>query len=220
MKESFLVVIPARAGSKRLRNKNIRLFAGKPLIAWTIELVSKINGQHNVIVSTEDKNIAKIAKEYGASVPFLRPSELAADNISAVEVMKHAISKLKFKGIVLLLQPTSPLRSLEDINKGISLIKKNKTAVISVVKYIHNSNLTTFSKPGERFIPISIDNKDLYVPNGAIYIADSEWLLKNNSFYTQDVTTFEMPQLRSIDIDYEYQFLIAENIFKESKSEK
>ena len=94
MKETYLIVIPARAGSKRLRNKNIRLFAGKPLIAWTIELVSKINGKHNIIVSTEDKNIAKIAKEYGASVPFLRPSELAADNISAVEVMKHAVLQL------------------------------------------------------------------------------------------------------------------------------
>jgi len=220
MNESYLIVIPARGRSKRLRNKNIRLFSGKPLLAWTIELALKLPGKHNVVVSTEDKAIAKIAKKYGANVPFLRPVKLAEDKISAVEVMRHIVERLNFKGTVILLQPTSPLRSIDDINQGISLIKKKKNAVISVKKYIHNAKLTTLSKPGEKFIPLSIDNRDIYVPNGAVFIAESEWLVKNNSFYTEDVSIFEMPQNRSIDIDYEYQFLTAENIFKEINSEK
>ena len=140
--------------------------------------------------------------------------KLANDNVSAVEVMKHVKLELNFNGLVILLQPTSPLRTLNDIKRGISLINDKNDAVISVKKYIHNSNLTTFSKPGEKFIPLSKKNREIYVPNGAVYIAKSEWLNKNTSFYTKDVVTFEMPQNRSIDIDYEYQFLTAENIFE------
>jgi len=220
MNENYLIVIPARGGSKRLRRKNVRLFSGKPLIAWTINLALQIPGKNKVVVSTEDKEIADIAEKYGANVPFLRPIELADDHISAVEVLKHAVLTLKFDGIVILLQPTSPLRSIEDVITGINLIKDKKNAVISVKKYIHNSNLTTFSKPGEKFIPLSKSNKDIYVPNGAVYIADSDWLMNNSSFYSEEVSTFEMPLNRSEDIDYEYQFKTAENFFKEDNSDK
>ena len=220
MKESYLIVIPARGGSKRLRKKNIRLFNGKPLIAWTIELALKLPGENNVLVSTEDEAIAKIAKQYGANVPFLRPNNLAKDSVSALEVMKHITLKLSFKGIIILLQPTSPLRNKEDIKTGLQLIKKKNNAVMSIKKYIHSSNITTYSKSGEKFLPITKDNRKLFVPNGAVYIANSKWLKENTSFYSEDVSVFEMPQNRSIDIDFEYQFLTAENIFKEINNKK
>jgi len=211
-KNKLLIVIPARGGSKRLKNKNTQLFCGKPLISWTIKLALKIPNTSDVTVSTDDAEIKKTSIEYGASVPFDRPKYLAEDNVSAVEVAKHVIKKLKFDGHIILLQPTSPLRTMFDIRKGIEFLKNNN-AVISVYKFPHSSNLLTYSKPGERFIPI-IKNKDIYVPNGAIFIAKSDWLMNNDSFYNNEVATYEMPFERSIDIDYYHQFLTAENIFK------
>ena len=88
---------------------------------------------------------------------------------------------------------------------------------MSIAKYVHNSRITTFSVPGEKFIPISNKKKDIYVPNGAFYAAHSDWLELNKSFYTDEVITFEMPLERSIDIDYEFQFITAESIFKLNK---
>jgi len=214
--KKLLVIIPARGGSKRLKNKNTQLFCGKPLISWTINLALKIPNVHDVIVSTDNDEIKKIALDCGANVPFIRPQYLAKDSISAVEVAKHAIHKLKFNGNIILLQPTSPLRTLDDINKGLSFIKNNK-AVISVYKFSHNSNLLTYNKPGDKFVPIN-KNKDVYIPNGAIFIAESEWLMNKNNFYNNEVAIFKMPLERSIDIDYYHQFLTAENIFKDTKT--
>jgi len=216
--KKLLVIIPARGGSKRLKNKNTQLFCGKPLISWTINLALKIPNVHDVIVSTDNANIKNISIDYGASVPFNRPKHLANDIISAVDVAKHAVNKLKFNGNILLLQPTSPLRNMDDIKKGLILIKKNN-AVISVYKHPHKSNLLTYSKPGERFVPIN-KNKDIYIPNGAIFLADSNWLMNKKNFYNDEVAIYEMPFERSIDIDYYHQFLTAENIFKETLSYK
>jgi len=212
-KKKLLAIIPARGGSKRLKNKNTRLFCGKPLISWTINLALKIPNVHDVIVSTDDDEIKKISIDYGAKVPFIRPKYLAKDNISAVEVAKHVISKLKHDGNIILLQPTSPLRTMDDIKKSLDFIKNNN-AVISVYKSPHNSNLLTYSKTGERFVPIN-KNKDVYIPNGAIFVAESNWLMNKNSFYNNEVAIYEMPFERSIDIDYYHQFLTAENIFKD-----
>ena len=210
-----LIVIPARAGSKRLIKKNIRLFCGEPLIAWTIKMAKDIPNSL-VVVSSDSEEILSISREYGATTPFIRPAQLAQDDVSAVEVLRHSVKELDFHGNVVLLQPTSPLRTLEDINKGLSIIKHNK-ATMSIAKYVHNSLLATFSVPGEKFIPISNKKKYIYVPNGAFYAAHSDWLELNNSFYTDEVVTFEMPLERSIDIDYEFQFITAESIFQLNK---
>ena len=212
---SNLIIIPARAGSKRLLRKNIKLFCGNPLISWTIKLALKVPNSQ-VVVSSDSTEILCISKKYGKFKSLLRPLYLAKDNISAFEVLKHSVKELNFKGNVILLQPTSPLRNMEDINKGLSLMKKNN-AVMSVSKNILNSSLTTYSKPGNNFKAISKNKKNMYVPNGAIYMAKSEWLHKNNSFYNEEVMTFEMPMERSIDIDYEFQFLTAEYIFEFNK---
>ena len=213
----IIAIIPARANSKRLKNKNIKSFMGKPLIYWTIKQALEIKLINRVIVNTEDSEIASIAKSYGAEVPFIRPARLSNDNVSATEVIKHAITKLKFNGIVVLLQPTSPLREKKDIIKGISMINNNVKSTMSVYKFPHPSEIVTLNKIGEKFNPLS-KTKILNITNGAVYVATSDWLLKNPTFYCEDVYTYEMSAENSIDIDYDYQFKIAEAMFKVKKN--
>ena len=114
-----LAIIPARGGSKGVPRKNIRNLAGKPLIAWTIKEGKKSKYIDRLILSSEDSEIIEIAKAYGCDVPFVRPEELAKDNTSGVEPVLHAVSKLEGYDIVVLLQPTSPLRTVTDIDKCI-----------------------------------------------------------------------------------------------------
>mgnify|MGYP001202002405 CR=1 FL=1 len=212
-----IAIIPARANSKRLKNKNIKSFMGKPLIYWTIKQALEIKLINRVIVNTEDSEIASIAKSYGAEVPFMRPARLSNDIVSATEVIKHTITKLKFNGIVVLLQPTSPLREKKDIIKGISLINNKIQSAMSVYQFPHPSELATLNKIGEKFKPLS-KSKTLNIANGAVYIATSNWLLKNKTFYCEDVYTYEMSEENSIDIDYDHQFKIAEAMFKIKKN--
>ncbi len=119
-KKTIVCLLTARAGSKGLSNKNILNFAGKPLIAWSIEAAKKSLYVDDIFCSTDDKNIANIAKQYGAEVPFMRPKALATDSASGNDVVLHAIQNFKKKyDIILLLQPTSPLRDENDIDDAI-----------------------------------------------------------------------------------------------------
>ena len=140
----LLAIIPARAGSKRLPGKNIIDFAGKPMISWSIEAALASKYIDNVIVSTEDNNIAKISKRFGAEVPFLRPKELATDEANSVDVIISVLDNLQLRNIfydyIILLQPTSPLRGVRDINKSIELMLfKECASVVSVCKVNHLS---------------------------------------------------------------------------------
>lgn len=210
-----LTVIPARRNSKRLKSKNIKLFNGKPLIYWTIKQALSIPN-NDVIVSTDDKKIAEISKKLGALVPFLRPKCLSTDKSTSLEVLKHIIMKLKFKGIVILLQTTSPLRNRNDILKPLSIIKNKKyNSIMSVYKFEHHSQIISQNKPPLPFKPLSLNkNTKIFIPNGAVYIAKSDWILKNSTFYVEETHTYEMPLERSADIDYDFQFYAAEAVFK------
>ena len=142
MKEKFIALICARGGSKGLKNKNIKIFDGKPLIAWTILLAKKVKEIDRVIVSTESKKIANIAKKYGAETPFLRPKKLAQDHSAEWDSWKHAVNFLEKKkekptGIIIL-HATSPLRASRDIKKCIKLFKKHKKTVISISEAYRN----------------------------------------------------------------------------------
>ena len=148
-------IIPARGGSKGVPGKNTRPLCGHPIIAFSIVTALSCNEIERVIVSTDSEEIAEIAKTYGAEVPFMRPARLSNDNVSATEVIKHAITKLKFNGIVVLLQPTSPLREKKDIIKGISMINNNVKSTMSVYKFPHPSEIVTLNKIGEKFNPLS-----------------------------------------------------------------
>ena len=129
----LIALIPARSGSKGIPHKNIKLFCGKPLIQWTIEAALNSINVDRVIVSTDDNGYASIAKELGAEVPFIRPSRLARDDSSSISMILHALNQIPKADELLLLQPTSPLRTTEDIDSIISLWRsKSNDAVISI----------------------------------------------------------------------------------------
>lgn len=225
----ILGLIPARGGSKGLPNKNIRPLLGKPLIAWTIEQALKSKYLDRIIVSTEDKKIAKISKEYGAEVPFIRPERLATDDAKTVDVVKHAIMwfvnhKIDSFEYIVVLQPTSPLRQSKDIDSAIEyLFKRKARAVISVCQAEHSplwSNTLPVDLCMKNFLKKDILNKNrqqlpiFYRLNGAIYLVEVDYFLKTGSFYGEYTYAYIMPKWRSVDIDDEFDFFIAECIIK------
>ena len=213
---SVLAVIPARGGSKRLPRKNIMEFDGKPLIAWTIEAAKSSRCISRVIVSTDDKDIADIAKEYGADVPFMRPIELAGDEVTSVEVVLHLLENLQENyDYIALLQPTSPLRTTEHIDRAFAELN-GRNAIVSVVKMEHPvewCNELPTNNSMDRFISDSVCNKrsqDLpqrYRINGAIYIVKTSEFLKNNSLYTDKTIIYAMSRGRSLEIDTKEDFV-------------
>ena len=218
--KKILAVITARAGSKRLPNKNILDLAGKPLIAWTIDEAKKSKYIDKLIVSTDSEKIAEICKQYGAEVPFMRPDELASDTANSISVLKHSIEFFKNEfDYVLLLQPTSPLRTVKDIDKAIENLNNNVKAVVSVCETEHSplwSNTLPDDLNMANFIKPEIKNKrsqDLpkyYRLNGAIYISEIDYFYQNNGFIGQLTKAYIMNQLNSIDIDTEIDFKLCE----------
>lgn len=222
--KKVLAIITARGGSKRLPNKNIKIFLGKPLIAWTIKHAVASRYIDKVIVSTDSKKIASISKRYGADVPFLRSKELATDNASSISVVLHAVEWLKNKGekydLLLLLQPTSPLRKTEDVNKAIELLfLKKAQAVISVCEVDHHpywSNKLPKNGCMNNFITKAATDKNswklakFYRLNGAIFLAYCDYLKKQKSFLGRKTYAYIMPKERSVDIDSELDFRFAE----------
>ena len=226
----ILAVIPARSGSKRLPNKNILDLNGKPLIAWSIKAGLNSKYVDEVIVSTDDKKIAQIAKKHGAKVPFIRPKELATDTATSFDVVKHALNCCGDGfDIVVLLQPTSPLRTNKDIDDALELlINKKAHAVISVCETEHSPLFCNTLDDGlsmNGFLNDKLKNKrtqDLpkyYRINGAIYAVYIEDLLKDKTFFLSDkIYAYIMPQQRSVDIDIKLDLLVAEAILNDKKN--
>lgn len=226
----ILGLIPARGASKGLRHKNIRLLNGKPLIAWTIKEAKKSKYIDRIIVSTENRRIAQIAQKYGVEVPFLRPVNLASDKSGTLEVVLHAISFLEKEkmgewGYVLLLQPTSPLRSHVDIDRAIKAFfsQKKADALVSIIPVNENPFwMQTVNKKG--FIQPLIKQKTMvtrrqdlpqaYLINGAIYICSTEVLKNKRTLIPENTGYFIMPRERSIDIDDQYDLAVAEMLIK------
>ena len=224
-----LAIVPARGGSKRLPRKNIRELYGKPLIAWSIEAGLASRYVDKVIVSTDDDEISRISKKYGADVPFLRPSVLATDNATTIDVVIHILKYYEsideLYDYVLLIQPTSPLRSAHHIDEALELvIEKEAKGVISVCKVEHPIEWTN-SLPADGSMDSFIDRKHLnkrsqdlqerYRINGAIYAAKSRDLLMEKTFFMEKgVVAYIMSRKVSIDIDTEEEFMMAECLFK------
>jgi len=228
--KTILGLIPARGGSKGLPRKNIKPLLDKPLIAWTIEQALASKYFDRVIVSTDDKEIAKVSKKYGADVPFIRPKELAEDNAKGIDVVLHAIDWLKKNDrrkqydLMMLLQPTSPLRATEDIDKAIELLflKKAKT-IVSVCEVDHHplwANTLPENGCMKDFIRQEIMNKNrqelpiFYRLNGAIYLAYCDYIKEQESFFGEKTFAYIMPRERSIDIDNEADLKLAEILIK------
>ncbi len=230
--KKVLAIIPARGGSKGLPGKNIKNLCGKPLIAWSIEQANSCSYIDKTLLSTDDEEIAEIAKKYGAEVPFIRPAELASDTASTIDVIFHTIEWLKKHEdyrpeYILLLQPTSPLREVEDIEGTIQMLKdKNAQAIVSVFETDYHpwwSNTLPENGNMKDFIRPDILNKrrqDLpvfYLLNGAIYLAESDYLFARNGFFGPNTFAYEMPKERSVDIDSDIDFKLAALLMEKQK---
>jgi len=225
----ILAIIPARSGSKRLPKKNIKMLCGKPLLAYSIDCVKKSHQVTRFVVSTEDEEIAKISQSYGAQV-IKRPSELARDESPTEDVVLNVLEQLKNNehysaDILLLLQPTSPLRSTEDIDNAIkTFLTSSGDSLISVTEYEHTpywafriENGLLKQEFNQESMKRSQDLPRLYRPNGSIFIIRVETFLKKRSFYTNQMIPFVMPRWRSIDIDDEFDFSLAEFLLRTSE---
>ena len=217
--KTFLAIIPARGGSKRLPRKNILNLCGKPLISWSIEAGLKSKYIDKVVVSSDDTEILNISNELKVQV-IKRPNELASDTSTSFDVVQHAIDNLESYEYILLLQPTSPLRNENHIAKAIEILEeKNADAVISVCEMNHNplwSNTLDDSLSMEGFIGDNLLNKrsqDLkkyYRLNGAIYLCKTDKLLKEKSFFLKkNIFAYVMNSNNSIDIDRKEDFELA-----------
>ncbi|HNX91115.1 MAG TPA: acylneuraminate cytidylyltransferase family protein [Candidatus Omnitrophota bacterium] len=232
--KKILAIVPARSGSKGLPNKNIKLFCGKPLICWTISEAKRSKYIDDVTVSTDSPRIAEISKKAGAIVPFLRPPELATDTASSMDVVFHAISEFeKINGryeIVLLLQPTSPLRVSEDIDNAVELLIKQKAkAIVSLTEALVNPswvNVLPANGCIKDFLHCSVINKRRQVLpkyfqlNGAVFLGYAKYLKGTGTFYTAKTYAYIMPRERSVDIDDIFDFKLAEIIMRERMKNK
>ncbi len=228
---SIVAVLPARGGSKGIPRKNIKLLAGKPLIAWTIEAALAARSVDLVLTSTDDEEIAQVARKNGAQVPFLRPLELASDTASSEDVALHALSWLQQNErsqveFVLLLQPSSPLRSAEDIEAAIALQRdKRADAVVSVCETSHPFQWFKNLGPNRELLPWQTgagpsrrqDARPVYQLNGAIYLVRSSVVLKEKTFFPERTFGYLMPPEKSLDIDTPWEFYLAELILKDQR---
>lgn len=211
--KSVLAIIPARGGSKGIPRKNIRMLAGKPLIAWTIEEAKKSKYIDRLILSSEDEEIIKVAKEWGCEVPFVRPAELAKDDTPGIEPVLHAISMLPGYDYVVLLQPTSPLRLVDDIDGCIeTCVSSSAPSCVSVTEVNQHPYLMYKIDKTGSLEPFRDQKKEIYrrqdlplvyILNGAVYFAESHFLRKNRSFLKPLTKAFVMARERSLDIDNE-----------------
>lgn len=207
---TLLALIPARGGSKGIPRKNIRSFYGKPLLQWSIEAARASRCVDQVVVSTEDPEIADIAVACGAEVPFLRPAHLATDEASGIDVVLHALDELPLVNDVLLLQPTSPLRLSSDIEEIFSVRQQasSESAVSLTTCDKHPAWMYRLSEDGCLDSILQMDGTyrrqelpKAYVLNGALYLATRDFLIREQAFITSDTLGYVMPADRSVDID-------------------
>ena len=219
----ILTLIPARGGSRGIPRKNIKWLADKPLIAWTIEAALKSRYLNSIVVSTEDEEIAEIAQQWGAKVPFLRPTELAQDDTPGIDPILHALEQLPQFDAVMVLQPTSPLRTTQDINACIHLAQNlHSPSVVSVTKPAKHPYWMYQLGPSQQLqklmdVPAVSRRQDLppvYALNGALYFAQVDWLRQHRTFVTDETIAYMMPRERSLDLDTLLDWKWAELLIK------
>jgi N-acylneuraminate cytidylyltransferase len=226
MVEKSVAIIPARGGSKRIPHKNIFDFLGKPMIAYTIEAALLSGLYEKVIVSTDSNEIAEVARKFGAEVPFMR-TEYADDYSNVSEVIIYALAQTeKFYGtkydIVTLLMPNCPLRNADNIRAAMKNFSNNKyLSQISCFKFGFMNPWWAFKMNTDFSAEWIFDNikkrsqdlPELFCPTGAIWISQTEYLKKHNSFYSPEVNFFEMDWKNAIDIDNYEDIEIAKIIY-------
>lgn len=211
-KPRVLAVITARGGSKGFPGKNLHIVRGAPLIAWTIQAAQESSLVDHVILSSDDNEIIETARRYGCDAPFVRPDKLSSDTASSSDVLIHALNEVEeFFDIVVLLQPTSPLRTKADIDGSIEMILKTGAAAVISVRparispfWLLNLNSEGLIVPlfpeGERHYRRQ-DMPEVYTPNGAIYAITTEKFVREKTLFPLETRGWIMPPERSIDID-------------------
>lgn len=221
-----IAIIPARSGSKGLKDKNIKLLNGKPLLAYSIETAIKSKCFDTVFVSTDSKKYAEIAKKYGAEVPFLRSKKNSSDKASAWDAIKETLDNYKAIGkkydTFMYLQPTSPLRETKDIKNAYKLYRDLKANSIVSVCEANTSPLYCYHLPKDnnlsKVLNIKNENKrrqdtgSYYTMNGSIYLANVKNFLKTNDIYKNKCYAYIMDKKSSIDIDDKLDFIYAEGV--------
>jgi CMP-N-acetylneuraminic acid synthetase len=223
MKPRILGLIPAKGSSTRLRTKNIRRLGGKTLLEWAVCALKKSGLTDRIIVSTEDKKVAKVARQAGAEIPFMRPAQLAKDPAGVSQVALHALEMLREQGdtydILIITLPTCPFRSAQDICEAYSMFKKqNASFLMSVCRFPHTPfgaweiSKKNIARPFfSKYAGIqSTRHPKAYRPNGAVHILNVEAFKKAGTYIGQPLFAYEMPEERSIDIDTEEDFSYAE----------
>lgn len=226
--QSVLAIIPARGGSKGVPRKNIREVAGKPLIAWTIEAAKKSKYIDRLILSSDDAEIIEVARQWGCEAPFVRPAELARDETPGIDPVLHALGELPAYEMTVLLQTTSPLRNVADIDGCIErCIAGKANTCVSVCEAEQSPYwMYTLNESGEMqaLLPTGQSfarRQDLpkaYILNGAVYVAKSEWLRQHKTFVNDETIAFVMPQERSLDIDTELDLQIMNLRYQEVRN--
>lgn len=228
----ILAVIPARGGSKGVARKNIRPICGKPLIAYTIETALAANHLlHRTIVSTDDSEIAAVASDHGAEVPFLRPAELAGDKVPTLPVLQHAVSFMETQDDirfdwVMLLQPTAPLRAPQDIEASLKVAHQNYCdSVISVVQVFAEHPILMKRIEDNQLLPYCIEEQEgtrrqdyrppAYMRNGAIYLTRRDVLMDKGSIWGEVIRPYVMPAERSVSIDSELELKLVELLMQQ-----
>ncbi len=207
---SVLALITARGGSKGLPGKNIAPVLGRPLIDFSIAAARAARGIDRVVLSTDDESIAAVARSAGCEVPFMRPAHLATDRASSMDVVLHALDTLPAFDLVVLLQPTSPARSAQDIEAACALLLRHQASTCVSVTLAEQSPYWMFNLGSDDRLqalipaPAATRRQDLpptYLLNGAVYVARCEPLRRQRSFVAPDTVAYVMPPERSIDID-------------------
>ena len=220
-----LGVIPARGGSKSIPRKNITTLAGEPLISYSIEAAKKSKLISDFIVSTDDKEIKEVAEQYGAKAPFMRPASLSHDRALAVPTIKHAVLEYErlydlIVDIVVMLQPTAPLRTAIDIDAGIKLLIDRQVDSITSIVNVDNFHPYKMKKIVQGYLEDYVDSglenpprqslPDVYIVNGALYIFRRDILIHDDTFKGKMCLPYEMPPERSVNIDVMSDLMVAE----------
>ena len=225
-----IAIIPARSGSKGLKDKNIKLLCDKPLLAYSIEAAKESGQFMEIMVSTDSEEYAKIAKDYGANVPFLRSCENSGDKASSWDVVKEVLLWYREQGrsfdSAALLQPTSPLRTGVDIKNAYEIFNHNNAKGVVGLCETEHSPLWCNTLPENRSLKGFLDNEliskgrqqlsQYYRINGAIYLVRLEKEIETMDFslYEENCFAYLMPGERSVDIDTELDFKIAETVLR------
>lgn len=222
-KPTVLAIIPARGGSKGIPRKNIKDLAGKPLIAWTIEEAKKSKYITRLILSSDDDEIIDVAKKYNCEVPFKRPAELAQDHTSGMDPVLHAIKSCPGYDYILMLQPTSPFRTAEDIDNCLEKVFNNDWSFCVSLTEVSESPYWMYNIENNHMKNI-LDSIELstrqvlpknFILNGALYVAKTKQFLEKKNFLNDETKPFIMEKSHSYDIDEPIDFKICEMLMKE-----